>query len=976
MAEGGTSPVGDPGNLSIYNLHGGTNKMVELASDVSGGMDLLPCPPDGSHGLFSGQNQTALYPVQSDMVTGSYIQVDPLSYAENGSYEEMKRPTAMPSYFSRADTIQSHQDNLFNSHSLGNYHSSQQEILKTSSESMGYIQLLGNTDSLGHDMEIKKEKLDYDLAMMTSQSADIPYPPNTCISDWNFYNSSMNLPASSENVNQSVAQYNVFNVPSMQHEQQQFMTSSVFENSSHMPPVPLGLSNEDIHNQAKKISHEIMNSGWSSDSLYKSQLYSNVSDDTVNRKRRSEVEKSVRPIKSRRRKSENIDGHSKTIASILMTDNHLPSASKSGQRSRLWLDNEVLDSTERNVLLTSLMDNLRSTVQFESFCLSFPRSQGKEDAFRRKVIHAVHMTNDIPCLALKSNPIPQEYLSRAAKIISSFKSAVLNTEAGSGNQTGDKFQNLRSDQVEEHLPHSMVWTVKVGDHLLTANWEGQFVATVNPVQGTFSFSLFQFQPMFSEDGINCLQQSKLTKTLAADILENMKQFEVSRQLRFDMRLQSVSQIYLFMSGVDRESGCLVMEVQESPVYYQRWIHCSAEIKNKWKLRKSFFKNTNSRSAKYIYVGGLMTELSELVALLVASNHDLEKLYGIGTIHPLKFDFGNLCSYENGYDALEDGYHVSAECEGFNGFDRSVNRLGENCKVLRKEIVNVLGKHDLIKDIDSVNFAEEISGSNIDDFRDDGIKYCENLQIDLDKNVSECFKDYIDYTCNSAIELSKLLTLKVNPSSSGFCDTDFDLSLVPGQDIEQLTVGQLLSTRCSDIVYFSFCSKQVGQLGHEKHCSKCHTCNTWRFWHCDVCNKCTDSKTICAFCGHVRDDPSCIIIKPLSLFKAQEESGNLVHSIEKEEWKASLFLPNDDIIFWDFPRVPPLDNINCVMQYDSTNAMVDQLGLLNPVGFLLGQPASGSCRKHRRYKESRSPWKQGEGQLKNTKSGAVSACNLQ
>ncbi|KAH3846158.1 hypothetical protein DPMN_088455 [Dreissena polymorpha] len=67
---------------------------------------------------------------------------------------------------------------------------------------------------------------------------------------------------------------------------------------------------------------------------------------------------------------------------------------------------------------------------------------------------------------------------------------------------------------------------------------------------------------------------------------------------------------------------------------------------------------------------------------------------------------------------------------------------------------------------------------------------------------------------------------------------------------------------------------------------------------------------------------------------------------KKQWLDSLSRPDDDVLIFDLPYLD--DNSVETVEYNSQNAMVDQLGLLNPVGFLLGQ-ANAECRKHRRCK---------------------------
>ncbi|KAH3846155.1 hypothetical protein DPMN_088452 [Dreissena polymorpha] len=76
-------------------------------------------------------------------------------------------------------------------------------------------------------------------------------------------------------------------------------------------------------------------------------------------------------------------------------------------------------------------------------------------------------------------------LMHASKVISNFKNALENTRSNgviSDTNITDciESKSFRHDQIEEHLPHSMVWVVKLGCHMLAARWEGQFIVGVNP----------------------------------------------------------------------------------------------------------------------------------------------------------------------------------------------------------------------------------------------------------------------------------------------------------------------------------------------------------------------------------------------------------------------------------------------------------------------------------------------------------------
>lgn len=932
MADGGSPPLGDPGGLHVYNMNGSSHKMAELVlgeppGSLSSSLNCQDRPNIDHYGdgvIFpSGSN------MQQTSHAQSYLSMEPISYTEPGVYEELKRPSqplqSLP-YFNSIDS------------------SVMYDSFKTEAPANnmpGYIDMLSNSETI---MNIKREKPEYTEMTISnnSNSSDIPFSSNACASDWNFYNP-LSGNGHFSNHASAPASYGY-----LAPQNQSYASNMMFNNTQSVEPS--FQSNDDIHFQSQKITQSILSSEWGAETLYKSHLYSNLAIDSNNRKRRSDGEKSKVSKSKRKKSSSDLGAHSKTVASILLSENSKTTL-KSGASSSST--DSVLDSTARNTLVSCLMDNIRSTVQFESFCLSFPRSDFKETGFRQKVSATVNLVQNIAAVEIKSDPFPQAFIMGAHKVITNFRNALKNTtnSFSSASDTEIDNINLSMEQVEEHLPHSMVWVVQLRNSLLTANWEGQIVAGINPVQNLLSISVFQFQPSFSTEGINCLRQTKLTKELADDIKQNMEQFEVSRQLRCDINLNSVAQLYLYKVHGDTEEGCLILELTENPQFYQRWLHTSAEDKNKWRKRKNFFTQADVGEMEVVCIGGLVSELNELVAFILASDPGFEGLYETGINVPFSYDpKGGLHKnhvmnkHQNkSQDNDIESHANSVDQKKLSRNKKAVRKLGSNANKLRKEILEVLRHHNILE---QDSFEKILANASVKgDKENNSVDVC--LGISLDQTCS-CFQDYVNYSCDSATELNTILEMELQPRAFGYYEKDFDLTKVPDENIDKLKVGQLISCKCSEVVYYSFCKREVGQLGYDTHCSKCHVCRTVKFWHCESCDQCTESRSVCVYCGHLRNDQTRCVIKPLSVFKSEVSSAQLVSLDDiKQEWTLSIQQPDDDVL-----NMPPpnMDTSSAeFVEYNSKNAMVDQLGLLNPVGFLLGQPSVGASRKFRRYK---------------------------
>ncbi|XP_052272732.1 uncharacterized protein LOC127873131 [Dreissena polymorpha] len=320
--------------------------------------------------------------------------------------------------------------------------------------------------------------------------------------------------------------------------------------------------------------------------------------------------------------------------------------------------------------------------------------------------------------------------------------------------------------------------------MLAARWEGQFIVGVNPVQKILSFSIFQFEPNFSPEATKCLHHAKLTKDLANDIIQNMEQFEVSRQLRCDVNLTKVKQLYLYRPSAVSDIGCLVLETTEKPTFFQKWLHTSAEDKNKWHKRKDFFSKYKTVGNDLICIGGLMSELNELAALLLASDHDMEALYESGLHQTFRFDYNTQWTVIPSANESQNGDVVSKRI----GVRKNTRNLGSNVQKLRKEIVAVLVNHNIaaVEHSDYDTHSKDVIGD----------KDCLNNEISLgirvDDGVCPCLQDFVNFSCDSAIELNATLEKELQPRAFGFYEKDFDMSRVPGADIDRLKIGELIS----------------------------------------------------------------------------------------------------------------------------------------------------------------------------------------
>ncbi|KAH3845840.1 hypothetical protein DPMN_088130 [Dreissena polymorpha] len=132
-------------------------------------------------------------------------------------------------------------------------------------------------------------------------------------------------------------------------------------------------------------------------------------------------------------------------------------------------------------------------------------------------------------------------------------------------------------------------------------------------------------------------------------------------------------------------------------------------------------------------------------------------------------------------------------------EKNTRNLERNVQKLRKEIVAVLVNHNIaaVEQSDYDKHSNDVIGDK--DCLNDEI----SLGIRVDDGVCPCLQDFVNFSCDSAIELNATLEKELQPRAFGFYEEDFDMSRVPGADIDRLKIGELISNRYSELVFYSF-----------------------------------------------------------------------------------------------------------------------------------------------------------------------------
>ncbi|KAK3591595.1 hypothetical protein CHS0354_013777 [Potamilus streckersoni] len=603
-------------------------------------------------------------------------------------------------------------------------------------------------------------------------------------------------------------------------------------------------------------------------------------------------------------------------------------------------DESVLGSSERQDMVYNLMGSLRTTVQYESFCMSLPRQETKEIGLRQKITQSFKLLRDVQNGGAKIVQLSPEMIKSAKQTLKDFKDILFTEKKEYGAELEDTLDwssvkgryDITSDDIEDQMPHSVCFVVAINEKTLISSREGQFVASVNPVNGTLVINFFCFQATLSDDEIQSIRRQKLTHDVADAIIYSVHCFEVSRQLRVDIDLRKITRWSLH-ADMKEEVGMFKAHLTEMPKMVQKWLHTSAEDRNRWQARENIFaEGARSESSCCVYVGGFLSEIKDLAALIVARESSLSTTMNVPDLKVVSAS----SSQENNTADKDENRDESSTSAYLSIHDISVRR---------EKILDVLQDYNLI----TKEEAERIKIEPKD--MSEGSK-CDTNNLLNGLHLPACLNDYINFSCTFASELEELLSKPLQASSYGIEASDFSVESDDGAiDIDNMTAAELIRLNASDIVYFSFCYKEIVKNDHDKHCTRCHKCSTWRTWHCRNCDKCSYGQSIpmCEYCGHLSQNIfGKPVIKPMSIFRDQLTTGPVPIDDVETTWEE--LLSTDDIFPWKWDLTEDQD-LGEDVNYSVNDAMVDELGLLNPFGFLLGQTREGVSRKHRRQKIS-------------------------
>jgi len=352
----------------------------------------------------------------------------------------------------------------------------------------------------------------------------------------------------------------------------------------------------------------------------------------------------------------------------------------------------------------------------------------------------------------------------------------------------------------------------------------------------------------------------------------------------EIPFNSIKGIHYYHPSQDEHYSMFAIELIKPPIFKTRRLHCSASLKNEFKIRSDFTNGQASTFSRIFFTG---------------EQEDFADFFSI------------LFSLDDGFKAkLDQGIQDIGDDTVQYSKDQESKQEIEEPKTERKiseEILELLVKNQILQ----------------------------NTSDPLEKISSDCFRDYIKHVCNSSQELQEKLDTLVECT----CEKTLPLS-------QMIKTGcPLESEKC--LTFYSFCNKDITESEKNFHCNVCHNCFDNAYWHCKNCNKCSFGKSIghCQWCGSAGNEnievgkvtktkpfPLSLHIKNL-LTDNEEESEPFTSDVDSEtdqpEWigwtsteLTSEFLNPENFDMPYMMDVPPgFENMNEeVMMQAFANAM--------------------------------------------------------
>ncbi|XP_071162035.1 serine-rich adhesin for platelets-like [Mytilus edulis] len=575
----------------------------------------------------------------------------------------------------------------------------------------------------------------------------------------------------------------------------------------------------------------------------------------------------------------------------------------------------IKTKVDRQAFVMKIMKAFKCNSLYDSFCFTLPRSKDAIDGYNMTVNGLLSLADQCRFGLIESTSMnfpSKESIDFAEGVVEDMRKRYKdlcregeNSNSDSHHSSEESTSSILEKEVDNDLPHNIIFMVSDGIKDIVSTWSGQFQVSTNPVTYIMSLRMFDYKPSFSNNIRPVFgQKPDLTDELCKDIVNEMEKFECSRQLRLDVDFRTFESLTFFKCS--ENEALLLINVKSPATFCQRLVNSSAIDRNDWQPRDNFLPFEHGCYQDYVLVlGGVVSELSSIAAQITVA---------FPSVKILNKDINEFLLY-----------HISVNTSGkyrnleTNGRHRKSTNLSVD---RRNNIIDVLETNHLLSKDKCEELRTNITiteinsrlGSECNGF--DGTEF------------HPCFTDYLNYKCLDVSELEHQLSRRCNISEKMADAKLLDYNPDSNPDSQNMSVAEYLASNSNSNFYYSFCSSEI--IPNDTwHCKVCGKCNQENEWHCPKCDKCSKAQPACQHCGYAG---YTYIIKPGSVDESMAP---------KFDWKINL--STTDVPDWSVT----LDHSTEKASFSMDDFMQDEFGLIDPMAFLLGSEARGGGKRQGR-----------------------------
>ncbi|XP_063427071.1 uncharacterized protein LOC134710618 [Mytilus trossulus] len=566
---------------------------------------------------------------------------------------------------------------------------------------------------------------------------------------------------------------------------------------------------------------------------------------------------------------------------------------------------------DRQAFVMKIMKAFKCNSLYDSFCFTLPRSKDAMDGYNMTVNGILSLADQCRFGLIESTSMnfpSKESIDFAEGVVEDMRKRYKdlcgegeNSNSDSHHSSEESTSSILEKEVDNDLPHNIIFMVSDGIKDIVSTWSGQFQVSTNPVTYIMSLRMFDYKPSFSNNIRPVFgQKPDLTDELCKDIVDEMEKFECSRQLRLDVDFRTFESLTFFKCS--ENEAMLLINVKSPATFCQRLVNSSAIDRNDWQPRDNFLPFEHGCYQDYVLVlGGVVSEISSIAAQITVA---------CPSVKILNKDINEFLLYHISVDSLGKYRNLETNDRRKKSTNLSVDR--------RNNIIDVLETNHLL----SKDKCEELrTNITITEMNSRISSECNCLD---GTDFHPCFTDYLNYRCLDVSELEHQLSRRCNISEKM---ADARLSDY-NPDSQNMSVAEYLALNSNSNFYYSFCSSEIVP-NDTWHCKVCGKCNQENEWHCPKCDKCSKAQPACQHCGYAG---YTYIIKPGSVDESMAP---------KYDWKINL--STTDVPDWSVT----LDHSTEKASFDMDDFMQDEFGLIDPMAFLLGSEARGGGKRQGR-----------------------------